>query len=675
MVGVKRMNDMDIFKRLKITIPGIFISVILILSYIVTVEGDEYEDTIVGITPLNQNVSPGNNFIVNVSCIPGQPIKSFEFRLSFNSSLLIANSITEGNIFNGYNTFFNNGTINNPAGTIVNIYGLIIGTGNVTNSGTFVTINFTAKELSLSGTSLLDIYDVGVTDETGYVSTILHDGNVTVLMENTDLSISTPNPVNSSTDIPIETSSVSISINAIDTFNYIIQTNPDIGNVSENNAGNGSKSCSISGLEYSTTYTWFVNATSDNSTVTKYYMFTTEAEDNGDDNHGGEGSGSIPPAVNDTIAQNNPPAAPVKPSGPKYAEIGIEYTYETYTFDVDGNQIRYRFDWGDETYSNWSEFVHSNVSISMKHSWASNLSYEVRVLAQDENGTNSSWSSSLEVNVSMTNESGEELPFTNVDVAYNLSVDDWITFNTSDFLDFDGTIVSYYWDFGDGTTGTGVNPTHTYNKSRQYNVTLIVTDSNGNTYSKIIIINVNYATSEKAKEKEQGVPLFGILVLGFASVTLACIAVFFRDDIILFLMRRHFNLFSHKKKIYFHKVANDSGEPSVLEKYRYLDEIQEDYTKIDSREIKSEEEKISHDDTHIRERIDKLQEIGLNSDMSYMKSSASSKVLDIGSMVDTFILSKIKNKTEDTIPKINKENIERKVDFLILSKEIGVANF
>jgi len=642
MVGVMRVNNMDILKRLKVTIPGIFISVILILSCIITVEGDEYEDTTVRIDPQNQTVSPREYFIVNVSCIPGQPIKSFEFRLSFNSSLLIANSVTEGNIFDGYdNTFFNEGTTNNPAGTIVDIYGLIIGTGNVTNSGTFVTINFTAKEVSLSGTSLLDIYDVGVTDETGYVSTILHDGNVTVLMENTSLSLSNPNPVNGSTDISIGISSVSISINALDTFNYTIQTYPDIGSVSENNASSGTKSCSISGLEYSTIYTWFVNVTSNNSTVTKYYMFTTEAEDSGNDNPDGGVPGFMPPAGNDTITQNNPPAVPVKPSGPISVEIGIEYTYETYTFDVDGDQIRYRFDWGDETYSNWSEFVLSNTSISMNHSWASNLTYEVRVLAQDENGTNSSWSSSLKVNVSMTNEPGEELPFTSVDVAHNLSASEWITFNASDFLDFDGVVVSYYWDFGDGTTGTGENPTHIYNNSRQYNVTLVVTDSNGNTYSKSITITVNSATSKQAKEKEQGIPLFGILVLGFATVTLACIAVFFRDDIRLFLLQHHSNLFSHKKKSYYHRMANDSGEPSVLEKYRYLDEIQEKYTGTDSKEIKSDEEKIFHDDTHIRERIDKLPEIGLPSDISYMKSSISSKVSDVGLMVDTFILSKI----------------------------------
>ncbi|NWF86495.1 PKD domain-containing protein [Candidatus Bathyarchaeota archaeon] len=42
------------------------------------------------------------------------------------------------------------------------------------------------------------------------------------------------------------------------------------------------------------------------------------------------------------------------------------------------------------------------------------------------------------------------------------------------------TIVSYEWDFGDGTTGTGVIITHAYEESGTYFVTLTVTDNNGN---------------------------------------------------------------------------------------------------------------------------------------------------------------------------------------------------
>ncbi|MHC4625849.1 MAG: PKD domain-containing protein [Planctomycetota bacterium] len=42
-----------------------------------------------------------------------------------------------------------------------------------------------------------------------------------------------------------------------------------------------------------------------------------------------------------------------------------------------------------------------------------------------------------------------------------------------------GSIVSYEWNFHDGTVSSDRNPTHTYNEIRTYVATLIVTDSNG----------------------------------------------------------------------------------------------------------------------------------------------------------------------------------------------------
>ncbi len=42
-----------------------------------------------------------------------------------------------------------------------------------------------------------------------------------------------------------------------------------------------------------------------------------------------------------------------------------------------------------------------------------------------------------------------------------------------------GTVASYAWDFGDGTTGTGVTTTHTYATGGAKTITLAVTDNQG----------------------------------------------------------------------------------------------------------------------------------------------------------------------------------------------------
>ncbi|MBW2326993.1 MAG: PKD domain-containing protein, partial [Deltaproteobacteria bacterium] len=61
---------------------------------------------------------------------------------------------------------------------------------------------------------------------------------------------------------------------------------------------------------------------------------------------------------------------------------------------------------------------------------------------------------------------------------------------TDNSSDTDGTIVSWFWSFGDGKTSTERNPTHRYVKFRNYSVTLTVADDKGtsNSTSKNITI-------------------------------------------------------------------------------------------------------------------------------------------------------------------------------------------
>jgi subtilisin family serine protease len=70
-----------------------------------------------------------------------------------------------------------------------------------------------------------------------------------------------------------------------------------------------------------------------------------------------------------------------------------------------------------------------------------------------------------------------------------------IIFDGSGSYDSDGTITAYDWYFGDGTTGTGISPTHTYVTAGVYTATLTVTDDDGATSTDETTVTVNEAVN------------------------------------------------------------------------------------------------------------------------------------------------------------------------------------
>ena len=139
------------------------------------------EPNIVSILPSAQAVGKGETFTVSVYVEPSEPIigATFDY-LYFNSNLIHANSVTEGDLFDPYDTLFNNGTIDNVNGVITSVYGFTFPAIAVSDPGYFCDISFTAQQIN--GTSLLDLEDVVISNATGVeVPFEVYNGSVTVI--------------------------------------------------------------------------------------------------------------------------------------------------------------------------------------------------------------------------------------------------------------------------------------------------------------------------------------------------------------------------------------------------------------------------------------------------------------------------------------------------------------
>ncbi|NPE29394.1 PGF-pre-PGF domain-containing protein [Methanococcoides sp. SA1] len=139
-------------------------------------------ETVVSISPSDQSVATGSNVTVVVYIEPDIPISGAQFDLSFNSYALSVVSISEGDVFtNNASTLFNKGTIDNSEGTITNVYNVLFGKNEVSESGTLATIVFDTKGL-FSSSSSLQLSNVVVSNSSGVAVPIsVVNGMVTIV--------------------------------------------------------------------------------------------------------------------------------------------------------------------------------------------------------------------------------------------------------------------------------------------------------------------------------------------------------------------------------------------------------------------------------------------------------------------------------------------------------------
>ena len=78
-----------------------------------------------------------------------------------------------------------------------------------------------------------------------------------------------------------------------------------------------------------------------------------------------------------------------------------------------------------------------------------------------------------------------------------------VTFTAAGSCDADGDALTYTWNFGDGTTGSGVTAQHAYNEAGRHTAELIVTDASGRTSSAVarVLVLPRFAGASVATAK------------------------------------------------------------------------------------------------------------------------------------------------------------------------------
>lgn len=92
---------------------------------------------------------------------------------------------------------------------------------------------------------------------------------------------------------------------------------------------------------------------------------------------------------------NRPPEQPAKPNGEERPKLNTTYDYETNSTDIEGEEIYYKFSWGDGNESNWLGPYPSGQTIAGSYSWSERGSFTIKIKAKDTNGGESSWSEGL----------------------------------------------------------------------------------------------------------------------------------------------------------------------------------------------------------------------------------------------------------------------------------------
>ena len=203
---------------------------------------------------------------------------------------------------------------------------------------------------------------------------------------------------------------------------------------------------------------------------------------------------SVSTTVVVVAADNQSPVA--NPGGPYNGTVGVAVQFNgSGSSDPDGTIASYNWDFGNGT---------TGTGATPSTTYTEAGTFNVTLTVTDNAGATNSVSTTVVV-VAAANQS----PLANPGGPYNGTVGIAVQFNGSASSDPDGTIASYSWDFGNGTTGVGVTPSVTYTESGTFNVTLTVTDNAGATNSASTTVVIGAVVVNQQPVADSGGPYSG----------------------------------------------------------------------------------------------------------------------------------------------------------------------
>lgn len=378
----------------------ILFAIIIVVLSIFLCSSVSAEETLVEVSSSSSSVDAGDSFVVDITCNPAatHSIKAFELKLSYDPSKLVVSSVSEGSFFSGYQTFFSSGTINNQAGTVAPVFGLILGSGMVSSEGVLVSVEFSC--LDTSGEAEIEIFDVGVTNEAAYLDVATTNTSIIIVGDNqapSSPSLSGPSSIE-------EGQSASFSMVSSDPNDDSIRYHIDWDDGDELWTSYADSQQSVS-----QSHVWDEPGT---------YVVSVYASDE----RGALSEVSQKSITVSASATNSPPEKPNVPSGDATVDEEVSSLYSAVVYDPDSDDVQFRFGWGDST-GGWSAYVSSGSEVSASHSWSSAGTYAVRVQLRDEQGLVSEWSNHLEVIVEASDDHSFSLPNSNPMVPFFPSVE------------------------------------------------------------------------------------------------------------------------------------------------------------------------------------------------------------------------------------------------------------